>query len=441
LEPCPSPRLRLLEGATGDFAEVRVHCVCGQSRPLIDASPETRSRCLGRRPWLGPEGDEPCTESSTRLLVRSASNAYFSQVESALSIPDQQHRVREAVQSVWDVVQVADATMLPHLMNVPKVRAALGDFDPSEVLEAIAAERSKSPVEREPLRTAEFKLFIGARDEAPGDLSDPKDTFFARRARTAKIRGIERVVLAHKLREVRAEIGFTRLESATPDLQGEFDLQVTSSPLGLQTDWLPASEVFGEGVFIQLDEAAVREWEKSDAVKTRGRELHGGYQKWATSAGAHAPPFPGVRFYLLHSLSHLLISAMSLECGYAASAIRERIYCSVPGDPTPMAGILLSTGSPGTEGTLGGLVDEGRRLRDHLRYAFELGALCSNDPVCAAHDPSEDVVERYLEGCACHGCLFIAECSCERFNRYLDRALVVPTLGRDGALPFFKVRP
>jgi hypothetical protein len=106
-----------------------------------------------------------------------------------------------------------------------------------------------------------------------------------------------------------------------------------------------------------------------------------------------------------------------------------------------MAGILLSTGSSGSEGTLGGLVDQGRDLQSHLRRAYDLGVLCSNDPVCAHHSPEADPTDRFLEGAACHGCLFIAECSCERFNRYLDRALVVPTIGHDPELAFFKVRP
>ena len=147
-------------------------------------------------------------------------------------------------------------------------------------------------------------------------------------------------------------------------------------------------------------------------------------------------PFPGMRFYLLHSLSHLLLSAISLECGYAASAIRERIYCAAATAPVPMAAILLSTGTSGTEGTLGGLVEQGRALREHLRHAHDLGSLCSNDPVCAAHSPRKDYAERWLEGAACHGCLFVAECSCERFNHYLDRALVVPTIGHEDAAFF-----
>jgi hypothetical protein len=106
-----------------------------------------------------------------------------------------------------------------------------------------------------------------------------------------------------------------------------------------------------------------------------------------------------------------------------------------------MAAVMLSTGTTGSEGTLGGLVEEGRRLRHHLREAWDLGRLCSNDPVCAAHDPAAESSDRRTEGAACHGCLYIAEPSCERFNRFLDRALVVPTIGNDPELAFFRERP
>lgn len=76
------------------------------------------------------------------------------------------------------------------------------------------------------------------------------------------------------------------------------------------------------------------------------------------------------------------------------------------------------------------------RLSSLMLSAIE-AALCSNDPVCGGHDPGDDPAERYLEGAACHGCLFVAEPSCERFNLYLDRALVVPTLGQAEGLAFF----
>ena len=131
---------------------------------------------------------------------------------------------------------------------------------------------------------------------------------------------------------------------------------------------------------------------------------------------------------MLHSLSHLLITAVSLECGYPASSIRERIYASATG-----CGVLLYTGSSDAEGTLGGLVEIGRGIRKHLRAALELGRLCSNDPVCAQHDPANTYEQRFLHGAACHGCLLIAESSCELNNDFLDRALVVPTVDNIGS--------
>jgi Domain of unknown function (DUF1998) len=124
------------------------------------------------------------------------------------------------------------------------------------------------------------------------------------------------------------------------------------------------------------------------------------------------------------------MTEVSLECGYPASSIRERLYCESHDAAVPMAGILLMTGTSGAEGTLGGLVEEGRRLGRHLAHAWEEAKLCSNDPVCAHHEPA-GLDDRNLEGAACHSCLFVPECSCERFNQYLDRALVVPTLGHE----------
>ena len=135
-----------------------------------------------------------------------------------------------------------------------------------------------------------------------------------------------------------------------------------------------------------------------------------------------------MRFYLVHSLAHLLMTQVSLDCGYPASAIHERLYCAPHTDAVPMAGLLLMTGTSGSEGTLGGLVEEGRRLGRHMASAWDNARLCSSDPVCASHQPT-GLDDRHLEGAACHSCLFLPECSCERFNQFLDRALVVPTLG------------
>lgn len=438
---CAAPQISLQEGATGDVSEVVAHCVCGAHRKLSEAfNWQTNPRCAGERPWLGRESSEPC-EERLRLLVRTASNSYFSQVESALSIPNTATATLDLVRKHWTILQAASPATLPSFRSIPDIEIAFRGVPDGEILRNVQAVKEGKPVEREPIRTAEFRTLTEAPPEVAGDMPQLKDEFFARilTERGALTPAISRVVLAHKLRTVKVQVGFTRIEGATPSLQGEYDLDVKSAPLGLQTDWLPAFEVRGEGLFIQLDEKRVQSWERSPAVQLRAAMLEKAYERWAEMQTS-ALPFPGARFYMLHSLSHLLMTALSLSCGYAASSLQERIYCAPAEDTVPMAAILLSTGTPGAEGTLGGLVQEGRRLHEHLRTAYEIGTLCSNDPVCASHKPHADPTERFLEGAACHGCLYVAECSCERFNRYLDRTLVVPTLGHEG-VAFFQEPP
>ncbi len=440
---CSSPALTLHEGNTGDFSEIVVGCVCGARKRLSTAmAPEGLWTCRGERPWLGDEGREESCDEKLRLLVRTASHSYFAQIQSALDVPDPGDPLIDGIRVVWDFMKEVTAETLPALRAFSKVKNALGDTTDEEVLEAVQQVRDGQLPPRQEIRTQEFQQFVAAQPEQLGELPPADKTFFARSVTPpADLPAqVARLVVAPKLREVRVQVGFTRLEPATPNLQGQYEEDVTPALLGLKTDWLPASEVMGEGIFVELSEAALTEWEARPPVKERAAALQRGHQRWAEDL-ERPPEFYGPRFYLVHSLAHLLISAIALSCGYAASAIRERIYCSTPGEEPSMAAFLLSTGTSGSEGTLGGLVHEGRNIIQHLRRAWDLGRLCSNDPVCAAHSPEGDPAGRYLEGAACHGCLFIAECSCERYNRYLDRALVLPTIGHPPELAFFPERP
>jgi hypothetical protein len=436
---CASPRLKLIDGATGDFSEVRIDCSCGAKRSLISAIVDAANpACDGRRPWLGLEGGEDCKER-VRLLTRTASNAYYAQVETALSIPEDRHRLRDLVQNHWDVLEaVTDPNELQALRKLVKKLVVLDEWPHAEIIAVIADIRAGKPATREPLRVSEYRQLMTAKPEVPGEIPGADDTFHARSITAPAIAGVGAVVLVKKLRQVRVQVGFTRIEAATANMLGEFDLAVKSAPLSLTKDWLPAIEVRGEGIFIQLDEDAVHRWETSAATMAREEELAVGHRRWRDEKDIDMD-FPEARFYLLHSLSHLLMSALSLECGYPASALTERIFSAPHDSETPMAGLLLMTGSPSAEGTLGGLVEEGRRLEQHLKRAFDMAQLCSNDPVCAQHAPTTGIGERHLEGAACHGCLYVAESSCERSNNFLDRALVVPTLGANGCA-FFDLR-
>jgi hypothetical protein len=118
---------------------------------------------------------------------------------------------------------------------------------------------------------------------------------------------------------------------------------------------------------------------------------------------------------------------VAIDCGYPASALKERIYVlpRVAGQPI-QCGILIYTATAGNQGTLGGLVEVTRRFVRILKSALERERLCSGDPVCADED-------RMLHGAACHGCLLVAETSCEARNLFLDRALIVDTVGQTGA--------
>jgi hypothetical protein len=137
---------------------------------------------------------------------------------------------------------------------------------------------------------------------------------------------------------------------------------------------------------------------------------------------------------MLHTLSHLLIRELALECGYNAASIRERIYADTTGG-APQAGILIYTAAADSDGTLGGLVDLGKpeNLGRLLTQALNRAKICSSDPLCSEHDPEKD---RSLHVAACHACSLVAETSCERGNRYLDRSLLIPTLERVDAAFF-----
>jgi len=441
---CKSHALTLREDAGAELYDVRLTCqACGSFKSMGEAQQlGTWCKCPGSRPWLGrsPDVPEKC-EAKPSMKVRTSSSTYFAQVQSSLSIPNTSARLERLVRKhLPSLNEATHDTLRDTIRYNPPVRSDLHGFDLDDVWAVLDAVRRNETPPPPALRPAEYAYVQDVPVEKPGDSPTDEEQeahFFARRTSTKEPlpEGIDRIVLIHELREVRAQIGFTRLAPLESNLEGDATLTVRTAALGHMTDWLPAIEDHGEGLWIQLDTKRLAAWESRPAVSKRAEILRTG---WDRELG-DVPDmmFFGPRYYMLHALSHLLIQAISLECGYGASSLRERIYCSMPGATASMAAILLSTTTPGSEGTLGGLVAQGRRLGDHLARALDLGRLCSNDPVCATHCPDHDQAERHLEGAACHGCLYLAEVSCERMNRMLDRALVVPVIDQPVELAFF----
>jgi hypothetical protein len=191
-------------------------------------------------------------------------------------------------------------------------------------------------------------------------------------------------------------------------------------------NWLPAIENKGEGIFVELSLERVREWEAQPVVQDRAAALAAQYANaWRDRGQQGAAPIQVTpRLMLVHSFSHALIRQLALTCGYNSASLRERLY--VGQDNWEMAGLLIFTSSPDADGTLGGLARQaeshnfGRMLEDSLADM----AWCSSDPLCieGVHSFSAPA-----NGSACHACLLAAETSCEQFNTFLDRAMLVGT--------------
>jgi hypothetical protein len=438
---CHMPIWMEERGTTGDLSDIWIVCECGAVRCVREATHvNALGNCNGSRPWLGDTDEKGCGDPN-RLLVRTASNAYFPQVMSVISIPDSMSKVEEVVLANWDgilknILAVEKLRELRELMDDIKQR--LDGFTDEEVFSTMEAVRSGvSPnALAKPVKEVEFEKLAKARLEAVGD--EPEGDFYARELPKAKwadphLDSIEKIVLVHKLREVAALIGFTRFEPITADAQGELEINVERAAIGKRLNFLPVSENRGEGLFIKFDKEKIESWVASPKVQARVSELEQSFNAWRENHPGTKAVFPGAPFIMLHTLSHLLISAISLECGYPLSSLRERIYSPIPGDAAMAGnyGILIFTSSSGSEGTLGSLVHASRNIRKHVLRALQLGTLCSNDPVCSSSGSSDHEFGK-ISGCACHGCVFISETSCERFNEFLDRALVVPTIEQPG---------
>jgi hypothetical protein len=425
-------------GTSGDLGETYIRCGCGLERPMSQAAdPNSRALgdCDGARPWLGQGrvADERCSERN-RLLVRAASNAWLPQPQRVISLPERGENIRQTVDKLWMFLEAAEsADDIAYERRKPKVNEGLAGLTNEEVWEAVRERKNPANSSEKPVKRAEIETLLAPGDQIGEDTLE--STFFARVLPRAEwnqpwMAGIERVLLVERLREVAALVGFTRFESASADAEtGELDAGVRRAEISRQPEWVPAVENRGEGVFLQFSREALLAWWQRTAVVDRYAELKRGFDGWKKEHTSSDRKLPSPEYLLLHSFSHLLITAVALECGYPASSIMERVYAV----PQVGYGVLLYTASSDAEGTLGGLVQAGRRIAGFVRSALELGGLCSNDPVCGQHSPANVLEGRMLHGAACHGCVLIAETSCEQGNDFLDRALVVRTVAGLGA--------
>jgi hypothetical protein len=427
-------------GASLQTENLWVKCEeCGESESMARAFGEEAHRylpgCRGRHPHL--DTYEDCDEKP-RAVGLGATNSWFAITLSALAIPRAGEFLNQLVEDLWDDLRAIES--LDELrgalrfMGTRGIQPALARHSPEDVWRAIETKRSgvgdSQVVAEEDIKRPEWEVLTGPSRPSDWPHFDAEDGIVPQ----AHSDTLESVLLLKRLREVKALIGYTRVEAPDDGLDSEERPPRAALTAG-DPEWVPAVDVHGEGVFLRFSEAAVARWQTRATAVARERSLGLGHASWRSDRKLDPTVgYPGARFTMLHTFAHLLIRELSLECGYSAASVRERIYAD--SDPAaPMAGVLIYTASADSDGTLGGLVDLGRpeMLGRLIDQALSRARICSSDPLCGEHDAHED---GSLHGAACHSCTFVSETSCERGNRYLDRALLVGVPGAEDAAFF-----
>ncbi len=398
-------------------------------------------RCSGRQPWQSRDRAEDCQEI-LKPLLRSQTAVHFSDVVSALDLTvgsddspttDFDREMKNCVtffennhlaSTLDEFVAMTPAVVRRLSITMDAEEAGLED----RIEQWLRGHFSSSD------RNDRFdSLSSGSEDEAlldeewgyltrPTDSAGPDSRLIVSRenwppsAEIGKLADlIDAVYLVEKLREVRVMRGFRRVEPGGRLIPPNLNVDGPSQ-------WLPAVEVFGEGIFIQLSNQRLKKWENDQAAFLRDRThdigIRLGDESWISDR-FETYKDRLARFVMVHTLSHLLMRGLCYESGYSAASVRERLYVF-----SDRAGLLLYTADGDSEGSLGGLVRQGRseRFAETLTSTLERAQWCSNDPICREmpeHGPGK------LNRAACHACAFAAETSCTYLNALLDRNLVV----------------
>lgn len=442
-QPCADPLMEYSEiGGTSALSGIYIKCrKCKKGRSMAGAFSKkmvsASCKCKGTSPWLD-KWTAGCGEEIT-TLQRGGTDVHFPIMISSILIPPYTSEdIKAVVRSShgWELFEshsFADGKDQAGIIEYVAASIA-GEIkkDKNEVMEAIKELQgmtiSDTPQEKpeEDYRYEEYQAFLG---KARLTEKDKKNFLIEQQDGSAYgIPALRNVVLVKRLREVRVLRGFTRITAQGGGEEANESDMDQIEPVMLPSDrtikWLPGYEVRGEGIFLDFDAGQLEKWAKTAQVTKQLDPLMDRFKR--NQDAFSVIPVLTPEFILLHTLSHLLIRQLSFECGYSSSSLRERIYCSSPGKK-PMAGILIYTAEGGADGTLGGLVRQGKAdlLPRTFYEAVERARWCSSDPICIE---SKGQGYRAMNLGACHACSLLPETSCETLNRYLDRSSIIGTI-------------
>lgn len=446
---CENPDLIFTTGnsATEGTAGLKVTCKsCGATATLQDAfSPDIFKNlveekdipefyCQGHHPWKGTKQACSCYPQTKQ---RGDSNVYFSCTASSIVLPTNVdanvNKVLESVnyKNILSILNDCDdddermetiEKRLEKWASKVSEEVSISQTASAKILRELLTETEDSKGTYS-LDNLEYKFEEFLALSGKNKIRGSKD-FMTEEMDISKypIPGLSQVVLVKKLKEIRVLVGFSRLQPVSvSDMDDPHFVPIKQK----DDNWYPGFEVRGEGIFLQFDMEALNRWAETPFAIKRKENLLDNYEH-STMNGRIHENLDGP-FVLLHTLSHLLIKQLSYECGYNIASLRERIYYMPEKDPeTKMAGLLIYTASGDSEGTLGGLVRQGREdcFPRIYKEAIEHALLCSNDPVCIT---SKGQGRESLNLASCHACGLIPETSCEVYNIMLDRGMVIGT--------------
>lgn len=446
---CDGRSLRLHASGSSSLASLKVSCTACNSKPRSlagtvqsDGKSSFLSKnlesgilynCQGHTPWLGNHKTGNC-QKPLRAAMRGAANIYFADMVSSLLLPAGDNTHQDLVDliattpSIQDIIENGrDFGMSDQIIaqSLKKKSLKLGDYSEQDILHALTIIATQESEEQEAdnetlYRHEERKrlLTIVEREQLrvePIPVSDYESWF-------ANL--FDQISLVHRLTETRALSGFFRLNSGNDKSRSERIKQLRRYPAKPDQLWLPACQVYGEGIYLELSRDKIDAWLKD----------HGSFveQRIKTLCKSIANSFRNFEqltpeYVLLHTLAHLLINQLVFECGYSSASLRERLYYPDPEQGIQMAGILIYTAAGDSEGSMGGLVNMGRpgNFEEIIRKALDSASWCSSDPVCMEAAEHGGQGPESLNLAACHACALLPETSCEAFNCLLDRGLLV----------------
>lgn len=309
---CKGPLYLYEIGASGEASDVEVKCQkCGNSRRMAEAfgrdNQKNMPACRGRRPQLRDTDPKGCDVPHVQPILQGASNCWFPVLISALSVPQATDKLALLVDENWAVLEKAQSQEIVSAFRAIGQLKDFAKYADAEIWSAMEKKRQgaiESDDEPDDLKSPEWAVF-----------SDPAS---AQESKFFKLRAVEppddftkyfeKIVLVEKLREVRAMIGFARIDSPR-DFDSPFDLPAERRARLSRREptWIPASETRGEGIFFQFSEKAIQKW----TAKTRkyDDEFFENHKRWRVSKNLPNPEagYPGLRFILLHSFAHAVI--------------------------------------------------------------------------------------------------------------------------------------